>query len=61
MELTHAEIEQLYSEASVRAYRPEAVLPELADGYVFQHCASISSSHQALTRVTQNTRGSCVT
>lgn len=32
MELTHAEIEQLYSEASVRAYRPEAVLAELADG-----------------------------
>src|SRR5258708_38311261 len=32
MELTHAEIEQLYSDASVRAYRPEAVLCELADG-----------------------------
>jgi Gamma-glutamyl cyclotransferase, AIG2-like len=32
MELTHAEIEQLYSEPSVRAYRPEAVLSELADG-----------------------------
>jgi Gamma-glutamyl cyclotransferase, AIG2-like len=32
MELTHAEIEQLYSEANVRAYRPEAVLCELADG-----------------------------
>jgi hypothetical protein len=32
MELTHAEIEQLYSEASVRVYRPEAVLTELADG-----------------------------
>src|SRR6202034_3901878 len=32
MELTHAEIEQLYSEASVKAYRPEAVLTELADG-----------------------------
>ena len=32
MELTHAEIEQLYSDASVRAYRPEAVLAELADG-----------------------------
>jgi hypothetical protein len=32
MELTHAEIEQLYSEASVRAYRPEAVLAELGDG-----------------------------
>ena len=32
MELTHNEIEQLYSEASVRAYRPEAVLCELGDG-----------------------------
>jgi hypothetical protein len=32
MELTHTEIDQLYSEASVRAYRPEAVLCELADG-----------------------------
>ena len=32
MELTHDEIEQLYSEASVRAYRPEAVLTELSDG-----------------------------
>ena len=32
MELTHAEIEQLYSEASVRAYRPEAVITELSDG-----------------------------
>ena len=32
MELTHAEVEQLYSEASVRAYRPEAVLAELTDG-----------------------------
>ena len=32
MELTHGEIEQLYSEPSVRAYRPEAVLAELRDG-----------------------------
>ena len=32
MELTHVEIEQLYSEASVRAYRAEAVLAELSDG-----------------------------
>jgi hypothetical protein len=31
MELTHDEIEQLYSEASVRAYRPEGVLTELSD------------------------------
>jgi hypothetical protein len=32
MELTHAEIEQLYSDASLRAYRPEAVLCELTNG-----------------------------
>jgi len=32
MELTHDEIDQLYSEASVCAYRPEAVLCELGDG-----------------------------
>ena len=32
MELTNAEIEQLYSEAGVRAYLPEAVLAELEDG-----------------------------
>jgi hypothetical protein len=32
MELTHAELEQLYSEASVRAYYPEAVLADLQDG-----------------------------
>jgi hypothetical protein len=32
MELTHTEVEQLYSEPSVRAYRPEAVLCELNDG-----------------------------
>jgi hypothetical protein len=32
MELTHDEIEHLYSDASVRAYRPEAVLCELGDG-----------------------------
>ncbi len=32
MELTPAEIERLYSEASVRAYHPEAVLVEAAGG-----------------------------
>ena len=32
MELCHAEIDQLYSEASVRAYRPEAVMAEVTDG-----------------------------
>lgn len=32
MELTHAEVDQLYSEPSVRTYRAEAVLCELKDG-----------------------------
>ncbi len=32
MELSHAEIEKLYSDPSVSAYRPEAVLARLADG-----------------------------
>jgi hypothetical protein len=32
MELAHAEIDVLYSEPSVSAYRPEAVIAELADG-----------------------------
>ena len=32
MELSHAEIERLYAEPSVRMYRPEAVVAELADG-----------------------------
>jgi|SRR5918911_2247381 hypothetical protein len=30
--LTHAEVDTLYSDASVSAYRPEAVFAELADG-----------------------------
>jgi hypothetical protein len=32
LELSHADIEQLYSEASVSEYRPEAVLAQLEDG-----------------------------
>jgi hypothetical protein len=32
MELTHDEIDRLYSEPSVRAYRPEAVICEFPDG-----------------------------
>jgi hypothetical protein len=32
MELTHHEIDRLYSEPSVAMYRPEAVLAECADG-----------------------------
>jgi len=32
--LSHAEVEQLYSEPSVRAYRPEAVLASLPNGEI---------------------------
>jgi hypothetical protein len=32
--LTHSEVDALYSEASVSAYRPEAVSAQLADGRV---------------------------
>ena len=32
MELTHDELDRLYADPSVSAYRPEAVLAELADG-----------------------------
>jgi hypothetical protein len=32
MELPHEEIDKLYSEASVSAYRPEALLAHLSDG-----------------------------
>jgi hypothetical protein len=32
MELSHAEIEELYSEPSVSAYRAEAVIAQLGDG-----------------------------
>ena len=32
MELTQDELERLYADPSVQAYRPEAVLAELADG-----------------------------
>jgi hypothetical protein len=38
MGLSHAEIEALYADPSVRAYRPEAVLAELADG---QRCPAL--------------------
>jgi hypothetical protein len=32
MDLTHAEVDQLYSDESVSAYRPEAVLAQFAGG-----------------------------
>src|SRR5436305_3407058 len=42
MELSHTEIELLYSDPSVSAYRPEAVLAQLADGsYVPTLCFNL--------------------
>jgi len=42
MELTHSEIDELYSEPSVRIYRPEAVTAELGDGsYVSALCFNL--------------------
>jgi hypothetical protein len=42
MELTHSEIDELYSEPSVRIYRPEAVTAELGDGsYVSAVCFNL--------------------
>ena len=38
MELTHDEIEQLYSEPSVHVYRPEAISVKLSDG---SHAAAL--------------------
>src|SRR5712692_11131504 len=42
MELTHSEIDELYSEPSVRIYRPQAVTAELGDGsYVSALCFNL--------------------
>jgi Gamma-glutamyl cyclotransferase, AIG2-like len=42
MELSHAEIEKLYSDVSLSAYRPEAVLAQLADGsYISVLCFNL--------------------
>ena len=38
IQLSHPEIEALYSDSSVRAYRPEAIIAELADG---RKCAAL--------------------
>jgi hypothetical protein len=38
MGLSHSEIDVLYSDSSVRAYRPEAVLAEIANG---QKCPTL--------------------
>jgi hypothetical protein len=42
MELTHDEIDRLYSQKSVSFYRPEAIIAELADGsYVPALCFNL--------------------
>jgi hypothetical protein len=40
MALSHAELDRLYSEASVSAYRPELVLAKRGDGSGVRRCAS---------------------
>jgi len=47
MQLTQAELEQPYSESTVRAYRPEAVLFEVSTGSVFL-CFMLQSHRAAL-------------
>ena len=39
MDLSHAEVDRLYAEPSVAAYRPEAVIAQLVDG---THIAALS-------------------
>ncbi|MGY4628271.1 gamma-glutamylcyclotransferase family protein [Bradyrhizobium sp. USDA 4486] len=47
MRLTHAEVDQLYSDPSVAAYRPEPVLAQLADGTAeLALCFNLPSSPQ---------------
>lgn len=41
MDLTHQEIDRLYSDSSVAAYRPEAVLARLADESVAALCFNL--------------------
>lgn len=42
MELSHAEIDKLYSDPSVSTYRPEALLAQLADGsYIAALCFNL--------------------
>src|SRR6266849_5159832 len=51
MELTHTEILQLYSERSVSAYRPEAVVVDLADGLRIPHSTmAVSIQMKSWTR-----------
>src|SRR6266480_105426 len=64
MQLTPMELEQLYSEPSVRAYRPEAVPCEvstrLALVHVFLLYGAISLSRRSLMKPIRNTPRSCV-
>ena len=45
--LTHDEIDRLYADPSVVAYRPEAVIAQLADGYVPALCFNLPPSDEA--------------
>ena len=49
MLLTHAEVDRLYSDPSVSAYRPEAVLTRLVDGD--RKSTRLNSSHSIASRM----------
>lgn len=50
MELPHSEVDRLYADPSVAAYRPEAVLAEFADGSrVAALCCNLPPSEEQVT------------
>ena len=50
MDLTHAEVDRLYAEPSVAAYRPEAVMAKLTDGsHVAALCFNLPPSDELVT------------
>ena len=58
-ELTHLDIDQLYSDHSVQDYRPEAVLVETDTGESIPALASTCLARRAPRNETRNTRPSC--
>ena len=59
MQLTQEEIEQTYSESSVRAYCPETVVAELKDGERVPALCFNLIVPPGPKRPTRNTRGGC--
>jgi hypothetical protein len=50
MDLSHAEVDRLYAEPSVAAYRPEAVIAQLVDGFrVAALCFNLPPSDEPVT------------